>query len=104
MCYRSYFLGEPEEALKEIKSAMGIDPFCPDILFEDEGVIYYSLESYNETIQSFKKLKAPTINSLLYSAAAICKIGSPENAAETLSKALLHSGISIEDFIQTKKF
>lgn len=98
------FLGEPEEALKEIKRAMRIDPFCPDILFEDEGIIYYCLENYNETIQSFKKLKAPTINSLFYSAAAICKIGSPENATETLSKALLHSGISIEDFIQTQKY
>ena len=83
---------------------MRIDPFCPDILFEDEGIIYYCLENYNEAIQSFKKLKAPTINSLFYSAAAICKTGSLENAAETLSKALLHSGISIEDFIQTQKY
>ena len=98
------FLGEPEAALKEIERAMRLDPFCPDILFEDEGIIHFCLENFREAVDSFKKLKAPTINSLFYLSATFQKLERMEDAASTLSQAIAHSGINVEQFVETQHY
>ena len=67
------YLGEPQQALDEIHRAMRVDPFCPDVLFEDEGMGYYWLENYGNAIKSLRKVKVPTRNSLFYLAAALAK-------------------------------
>ena len=41
------YLGEPEQALEEIHRAMRVDPFCPDLLFEDEGMSHYWLGNFS---------------------------------------------------------
>ena len=97
-------LGEPSEALEEIKSAMRLDPFCPDILYEDEGIIHFWLENWSEGIESFKKLKMPTKNSLFYLAACLQKKGEWSEATTTLSQACGHSSLDIEKFIGTRRY
>ena len=67
------YLGEPENALKQIERAKRIDPFCPDILFEDEGICFFWLKKYDSAIDCFNKLKVPTKNSLFYLTASLIK-------------------------------
>ena len=98
------YLGEPEKALEEIKQAKRIDPFCPDILFEDEGMCYYWLESFQTAIESFNKLKVPTRNSLFYLAASLVNSGDSQKASETLNQALAMTQLTIEKFIETQKY
>ena len=83
---------------------MRLDPFCPDILFEDEGIIHFCLDNFKEAVESFKKLKAPTINSLFYLSATFQKLALMEDAASTLSQALSHSGINVDQFIETQHY
>ena len=98
------FLGEPLEALKEIRRAEKINPFCSDELFEDEGIIHFCLGSYDEAVESFKKLKLPTINSLFYLAAAYEKKKMVEDAEGALAEAQTRSGLYVSDFIATQKY
>ena len=98
------FLGEPEEALKEIRRAEKINPFCSDELFEDEGIIHFCLGSYDKAVESFKKLKLPTINSLFYLAATYEKKEMFKEAEEILAQAQSHSGLSVSDFVATQKY
>ena len=83
---------------------MRLDPFCPDILFEDEGIIHFCLENFKDAVESFKKLKAPTINSLFYLSATFQKLERMEDAASTLSKAIAQSGINVEQFVETQHY
>ena len=55
-------------------------------------------------MESFKKLKLPTINSLFYLAAAYEKKKMLEEAEEVLAQAKSHSGLSVSDFIATQKY
>ena len=48
--------GEYEKALSEIQRAMRIDPFCQDILFQDEGICNYWLENYDSALESLNKV------------------------------------------------
>ena len=98
------FLGEPEEALKEIRRAEKINPFCSDELFEDEGIIHFCLGSYDKAVESFKKLKLPTINSLFYLAATYEKKEMFKEAEKILAQAQSHSGLSVSDFVATQKY
>ncbi|MBT6437902.1 MAG: adenylate/guanylate cyclase domain-containing protein [Rhodobacteraceae bacterium] len=99
-----YYMGDPQEALEEIKRAMRLNPFCPDLVFEDEGIIHFWLESYYEALESFNKLKSPTVKSLFYSAATQAKLKNKEKAQETLSQAFTQSGLSLEQFIESQKY
>ena len=98
------YLGEPEKALEEIKQAKRIDPFCPDILFEDEGMCHYWLENFQTAIESFNKLKVPTRNNLFYLAASLINSGDSQKASETLNQALAMTQLTIEKFIETQKY
>ncbi len=98
------YFGEPEKALEEITKAKRIDPFCPDILFEDEGICYYWLDSFHEAVASFGNLKVPTRNSLFYLAATYVKIENVEQAKVTLAEAVSMSKLTIEDFINTQNY
>ena len=76
------YMGEPEQALEEIKRAMRLDPFCPDVLFEDEGIVNFCMNDFENAIKSFSKLKSATKNSLFYSAASYSKLNDKEKATE----------------------
>ena len=97
-------MGEPEQALDEIKRAMRLDPFCPDILFEDEGIINFCMGDFDNAIKSFKKLKAPTKNSLFYSAASYSKLQQAVEAKQTLERAINLTGESIEQFLKGQNY
>ena len=98
------YMGEPEQALDEIKRAMRLDPFCPDILFEDEGIINFCMGDFDNAIKSFKKLKVPTKNSLFYSAASYSKLQQAVEAKQTLERAINLTGESIEQFLKGQNY
>ena len=66
--------GENEKALSEIQRAMRIDPFCQDILFQDEGICNYWLENYDSALESLSKVKVANNNNLFYTAATYSKL------------------------------
>ena len=98
------YLGEPEQALEEIHLAMRIDPFCPDLLFEDEGICQFWLGNLSEATESFRKLKVPTRNSLFYLAATLSKMAEAEKATETLKQARTTTGLSVARFVQSQAY
>ncbi len=98
------YLGEPEKAIIQINHAKRINPFCPDILFEDEGMCYFWLTEYPKSIETFGKLKVPTRNSMFYLAASLIKNNELEKAKETLKQAILISNLSTENFIKTQSY
>ena len=66
---------------------MRIDPFCSDLMFEVEGTCHFWLGNYQDSINSYKKLKIDTRDSLFYSAACYKKMGNNEKATEILKQA-----------------
>jgi adenylate cyclase len=99
-----YYLGDFDEALKEINRAMRLNPFCPDVMYEDKGVIYFWLENYREALINFGKVKSPTVKTLFYSAAASEKVGDKENAKRFLSLACSQSGQPVEKFGDIERY
>ena len=98
------YLGNPEEALAEITNAKRIDPFCPDMLFEDEGMCYFWLDRLPEAVDAFNKLQIPTRNSLFYLAGTHGKIGDIDKASQVLKEAIAMSSLSVEEFVKTQKY
>ena len=98
------YLGEPQQALDEIHRAMRVDPFCPDVLFEDEGMGYYWLENYGNAIKSLRKVKVPTRNSLFYLAAALSKAEQTETASDTLKQAITTMDMTVEGFVSSQGY
>ena len=98
------YLGEPQQALDEIHRAMRIDPFCPDVLFEDEGMSYYWLGEFTAAIDSLRKLKVPTRNSLFYHACALAKTEQTEKATETLKQAITTMDMTVERFVNSQEY
>ena len=98
------YLGNPEEALAEITNAKRIDPFCPDMLFEDEGMCYFWLDRLPEAVDAFNKLQIPTRNSLFYLAVTHGKIGDIEKASQVLKEAIAMSSLSVEEFVKTQNY
>ncbi len=98
------FLGDPEKALVVLKRAMRANPFCSDDLFEDEGMCHFWLSDFEAAVQSFRKIKTPTVNSLFYFAAALQKKGDPEKSIETLKKAVKVSDKSVEQFVESEHY
>ena len=98
------YLGEPEKAIIQINHAKRINPFCPDILFEDEGMCYFWLTEFSKSIETFNKLKVPTRNSMFYLAASLIKNNELEKAKETLKQAVSISNLSTENFVKTQLY
>ena len=98
------YLGEPQQALDEIHRAMRVDPFCPDVLFEDEGMGYYWLENYGNAIKSLRKVKVPTRNSLFYLAAALAKAEQTKTASDTLKQAITTMDMTVEGFVSSQGY
>jgi Tfp pilus assembly protein PilF len=98
------YLGQPQRALEEIHRAMRIDPFCPDVLFEDEGMSYYWLGEFTNAIDSLRKVKVPTRNSLFYLACAFSKAEKAEKATETLKQAITSMDMTVERFINSQEY
>ena len=98
------YLGEPQQALDEIHRAMRVDPFCPDVLFEDEGMSYYWLGNYGNAIESLRKVKVPTRNSLFYLAAALAKAEQTEKASDTLKQAITTMDMTVERFVSAQGY
>ena len=88
----------------EIHRAMRIDPFCPDVLFEDEGMSYYWLGEFTAAIDSLRKLKVPTRNSLFYHACALAKTEQTEKATETLKQAITTMDMTVERFVNSQEY
>ena len=98
------FLGDPEEALNQVHRAMRTDPFCPDFLFEDEGMSHFWLEQFDDAIESFSKLKVQTRNSLFYIAATYSKKGMFDKASESLKQAIATMNYTIERFVKSQTY
>ena len=98
------YMGEPEQALEEIKRAMRLDPFCPDVLFEDEGIVNFCMNDFENAIKSFSKLKSATKNSLFYAAASYSKLNDKEKATELLAQALNLSGETVAQYLKGQQY
>ena len=92
------------EAHEEIKRATRLNPFCPDIIFEDEGVINFWLGKYDDALESFSKLKSPTNKSLFYSAATQSKLNNLDKAKECFTQAVAQSGQTLDQFMESQKY
>ena len=97
-----YYLGEPQKGMDEIKKAMRIDPFCSDLMFEVEGTCHFWLGNYQEAINSYKKLKIDTRDSLFYSAASHKKLNNNDKSSNILKQALNTLNMTIEKFINSQ--
>ena len=98
------YLGDPKKGLDEIHKAMRIDPFCSDLMFEVEGTCNYWLENYSDAVQSYKKLKIDTRDSLFYLAASNKKLGNDDKATDFLKQAQNLSQMSVEKFISSQPY
>ena len=98
------YLGEPENGLEEIKKAMRIDPFCSDLMFEVQGTCFFWLKNYADAINSYKKLKIDTRDSLFYTAASLKKLGKEEQASNILKQAISTLNMPIEKFLGSQPF
>ena len=67
----------------------------PDYLLEDEGICYYWLNKFEESVESFGKLKVPSRNSLFYLAASYSKKGETKEAKASLAEAVSVSNLTI---------
>ena len=92
------YIGEVEKALKEIHRAMRLDPFSNDYLITQEGICYYWLKDYNNSISSFIKIQIPG-NDLFYLASAYFKNGDKGKALEKLKEAMAITGQTVEGFV-----
>ena len=98
------YLGEPENGLEEIKKAMRIDPFCSDLMFEVHGTCLFWLGNYSDAINSYKKMKIDTRDSLFYTAASLKKLGQQEQASDILKQAINTLNMPIEKFLGSQPF
>ena len=83
---------------------MRINPFCPDDLFEDEGMCHFWLGDYERAVESFRKIKTPNMASPFYLAMALHKTGDLKKSAELLQKAFNISGKSIDEFLEKQHY
>ena len=96
------YLGDPQKGMDEIKRAMRIDPFCSDLMFEVEGTCHFWLGNYEESINSYKKLKIDTRDSLFYSSACYKKLNNEVKSSEVLKQAINTLNMTIEKFINSQ--
>ena len=96
--------GENEKALSEIQRAMRIDPFCQDILFQDEGICNYWLENYDSALESLSKVKVANNNNLFYTAATYSKLDKMDKASEKLNQAKTAANFGINSFIKSQLY
>ena len=81
---------------------MRIDPFCSDLMFEVEGTCYFWLGNYQHSINSYKKLKIDTRDSLFYSAVCYKKMGNNEKATEILKQATNTLNMTTDKFLSSQ--
>jgi len=96
------YLGDPQKGMDEIKRAMRIDPFCSDLMFEVEGTCHFWLGNYEESINSYKKLKIDTRDSLFYSSACYKKLNNEVKSSEILKQAITTLNMTIEKFLNSQ--
>ena len=94
------YTGEIESALNKLNRATRLDPFSHDILYVEEGMCYFWLESYEKAIESFRKVKLMQQN-LFYLSACYFKLGALDKAIEILKEAEVVSGSDVDTFIKS---
>jgi len=98
------YLGEPENAMKQIDMALRINPFGSDLIFETQGVCSYLLGNYTDALNSYKNMQIETRTSLFYSAACCNMLGNAELAKEKLELAKAESGMDIDKYTATQLY
>lgn len=98
------YLGEPENAMKQIDMALRINPFGSDLIFETQGVCSYLLGNYADALNSYKNMQIETRTSLFYAAACCNILGNSDLAKEKLELAKAESGMDIDKFIATQLY
>ena len=98
------YLGEPENAMKQIDMALRINPFGSDLIFETQGVCSYLLGNYTDALNSHKNMQIETRTSLFYAAACCNILGNSDLAKEKLELAKAESGMEIDKFIATQLY
>ena len=98
------YYGEPEEALESVQKAVRINPFCPDDLLLDEGLCHYWMGNFEESIESFQKIKMKGRNSLSYLAVAYASLRKIDKAKEVLEQIALRSRDSVETFFKNESY
>ena len=98
------YLGDAEKGLEEITKAMRIDPFCSDLMLEVQGTCLFWTEKYAEAVNSYKKLKIDTRDSLFYAAASNKHLGKEEEASNILKQAITTLNMPLEKFLASQPF
>ena len=97
------YLGEFDNALKELMRAMRLDPFSHDLLFGPEAICYYWLGNYELAIQSFSKIKIARTH-LFYCSLVYFKKGDFLQASEKLQEAIAITGFDIQTFVNSEPY
>jgi TolB-like protein len=98
------FLGNPAKGLEKVTWAMRINPFCPDDLLEKDGKCRFWLEDYDGALQSFKKMRVGSRDSLFYTAAIFGHQDKGDQATQALKSAIRLSNVSIQQFADSQPF
>ena len=98
------FLGNPDKGLEKVTWAMRINPFCPDDLLEKDGKCRFWLEDYEGALQSFKKMRIESRDSLFYTSAIFGCQGKGDQATQALQSAIRLSNVSIQQFADSQPF
>ena len=98
------FLGNPAKGLEKVTWAMRINPFCPDDLLEKDGKCKFWLEDYDGALQSFKKMRVGSRDSLFYTAAIFGHQDKGDQATQALKSAIRLSNVSIQQFADSQPF
>ena len=94
------YTGQIESALNKLNRATRLDPFSHDILYVEEGMCYFWLESYEKAIDSFRKVKLMQQN-LFYLSACYFKLDAFDKAIESLKEAEVVSELDVDTFIKS---
>ena len=97
------YFGEFEKALSELQRAMRLDPFSHDLLFGTEGLCHYWLGNFDQTIDSFRKVKVLNRH-LFYLALTYLKKGDRETAHEKLKEAQVVTGMDVDTFVVSEPY
>ena len=62
------------------------------------------MEKFTEAIDSLRKVKVPTRNSLVYHACALAKTEQPEKATETLKQAITTMDMTVDRFVDSQEY
>ncbi|MDZ7842289.1 MAG: BTAD domain-containing putative transcriptional regulator [Gammaproteobacteria bacterium] len=96
------FAGRADEAVRNIESAMRLNPYYPHWYLWGLGIAEYSRGEFRNAVQALAKMRQPNAQSLAYLAAARFRTGESSGADEAVSELIrLDPGVTITKLMQS---